>query len=159
MVTARAEITESFKNMACSKYQPVPLFYFFDRLYGMFCQFVIGLIHRSITVDHIKVFSSFQNKYMIYFLHFMDFATSRFMNNIWIRIHKTVFQHISIQNLTVVDFGDYKLMQLTEAFLTTNHSEDRSREGRKEGQEIRNLKILLKDIWEAEASWSVGGNF
>ena len=72
-------------------------------------------------------------------------------------IHKTVFQHISIQNLTVEDFGDYKniprplpplvckLMQLTEAFLTTNHCEDRSWEGRKD----RKL--------EAEALWSVGG--
>ena len=37
----RAEISESFKNVAYSKYQPVPqffLFFIFDRLYGMFCQ-------------------------------------------------------------------------------------------------------------------------
>ena len=62
----------------------------------------------------------------------------------------------------MVDFGDYtnflrpppplvcKLMQLTKAFLTGNHSEDRSRkgrkEGRKEGQEIGNLKMLLRDL-------------
>ena len=44
----------------------------------------------------------------------------------------------------MVDFGDYtnflrpppplvcKLMQLTKAFLTGNHSEDRSRKGRKD---------------------------
>ena len=51
--SVRAEISESFKNVAYSKYQPVPQFYFFDRLYGMFCQFVIGLIHRSCTVDQI----------------------------------------------------------------------------------------------------------
>ena len=36
--SVRAEISESFKNVAYSKYQPVPQFYFFDRLYGMFCQ-------------------------------------------------------------------------------------------------------------------------
>ena len=69
----RAEISESFKNVAYSKYQPVPQFYFFDRLYGMFCQFVIGLIHRSRTVDQITAFSSFQYKYTIYFLHCMFF--------------------------------------------------------------------------------------
>ena len=58
----------------------------------------------------------------------------------------------------MVDFGDYKnflrpppplvckLMQLTEAFLTGNHSEDRSREVRKEGQDIGNLKMLLRDL-------------
>ena len=67
----RAEISESFKNVAYSKYQPVPQFYFFDRLYGMFCQFVIGLIHRSCTVDQITAFSSFKYKYTIYFLHSM----------------------------------------------------------------------------------------
>ena len=79
IVTVRAEITESFKNMACSKYQPVPLFFFFfDRLYGMFRQFVIGLIHRSCTVDQIKVFSSFQYKYTIYFPHLMDFFSFSF---------------------------------------------------------------------------------
>ena len=69
----RAEISESFKNVAYSKYQPVPQFYFFDRLYGMFCQFVIGLIHRSCAVDQITAFSSFQYKYTIYFLHCMFF--------------------------------------------------------------------------------------
>ena len=35
IVTVRAEITESFKNMACSKYQPVPL-----------------VIHKQILVIH-----------------------------------------------------------------------------------------------------------
>ena len=69
----RAEISESFKNVTYSKYQPVPQFYFFDRLYGMFCQFVIGLIHRSCTVDQITAFSSFKYKYTIYFLHCMFF--------------------------------------------------------------------------------------
>ena len=68
IVTVRAEITESFKNMACSKYQPLPLF-FFDWLYGMFRQFLIGLIHRSCSVNQIKVFSLFQYKYTIYFPH------------------------------------------------------------------------------------------
>ena len=71
--SVRAEISESLKNVAYSKYQPVPQFYFFDRLYGMFCQFVIGLIHRSCTVDQITAFSSFQYKYTIYFLHCMFF--------------------------------------------------------------------------------------
>ena len=71
--SVRAEISESFKNVAYSKYQPVPQFYFFDRLYGMFCQFVIGLIHRSCAVDQITAFSSFQYKYTIYFLHCMFF--------------------------------------------------------------------------------------
>ena len=56
----RADISESFKNEAYSDYRPVPHSYFFDWLYGMFRQFVIGLIHRSCTVDQIKVFSSFQ---------------------------------------------------------------------------------------------------
>ena len=49
-----------------------------------------------------------------------------------------------------------KLMNLTEAFLTENHLEVRTR-GRKEGHEIGNLELPLGDIWEIEASWWVGG--
>ena len=49
-----------------------------------------------------------------------------------------------------------KLMNLTEAFLTENHFEVRTR-GRKEGHEIGNLELPLGDIWEIEASWWVGG--
>ena len=75
--SVRAEISESFKNVAykisASKYQPVPQFYFIDRLYGMFCQFVIGPIHRSCAVDQITAFFSFQYKYTIYYLHCMFF--------------------------------------------------------------------------------------
>ena len=59
IVTVRAEITESFKNMDAVNISQ-SLWFVFDRPYGMFRQFVIGLIHRSCTVDQIKVFSSFQ---------------------------------------------------------------------------------------------------
>ena len=87
--SVRAEISESFKNVAYSKYQPVPQFYFFDRLYGMFCQFVIGLIHRSCTVDQITAFSSFQYKYT--FTSFtVFFSPSRLMEDISIMILNTV---------------------------------------------------------------------
>ena len=70
-----------------------------------------------------------------------EFFPSRFKKYMSNMIHKTVFQ---------TDFGDYKnilrpppplvckLMQLTKAFLTGNHSEDRSRKGRKD----RKLEIL-----------------
>ena len=51
-------------------------FIFFDRLYGMFFQFVIGLIHRSCTVDQITAFSSFQYKYSIV-LDRLEHETSR----------------------------------------------------------------------------------
>ena len=70
----------------------------------------------------------------------------------------------------MVDFGDYtnflrpppplvcKLMQLTKAFLTGNHSEDRSRKGRKEGR-TGNWKSedVIKRSMRNQASWSVWG--
>ena len=69
-----------------------------------------------------------------------------------------------------MDFGDYtnflrpppplvcKLMQLTKAFLTGNHSEDRSQKGRKEGR-TGNWKSedVIKRSMRNQASWSVWG--
>ena len=146
----RAEISESFKNVAYSKYQPVPQFYFFDRLYGMFCQFVIGLIHRSCAVDQITAFSSFQYKYTIYYLHCMFFLllvscntcqswflkhffiTSQFKNKKWRILEITKISHGPPSTIVC------KLINLTEAFLTENHLEVRIREGGKD----RKLEIL-----------------
>ena len=62
--SVRAEISESFKNVAYSKYRPVPQFYFNDRCF---------VIHRSCAIDQITAFSSFQYKYTIYYLHCMFF--------------------------------------------------------------------------------------
>ena len=129
----RAEISESFKNVAYSKYQPVPQFYFFDRLYGMFCQFVIGLIHRSCTVDQITAFSSFKYKYTIYFLHCMFFLLLVSWNTFQSRFLKQFFITSQFKNkkwrileITKISHGPpstivCKLMNLTEAFLTENH--------------------------------------
>ena len=75
-------------------------------------------------------------------------------------IHKTVFQ---------TDFGDYKnilrpppplvckLMQLTKAFLTGNHSEDRSREvrtGHRKSEDIIKRSMRNRGL---VVSWGGGG--
>ena len=129
----RAEISESFKNVAYSKYQPVPQFYFFDRLYGMFCQFVIGLIHRSCAVDQITAFSSFQYKYTTYFLHCMFFLLLVSWNTFQSWFLKQFFIASQFKNknggfwrLQKYPHGPpstivCKLMNLTKAFRTENH--------------------------------------
>ena len=90
----------------------------------------------------------------------MSFSPSRFMEYNSVMIHKTVFQYITIKNIKIADFGGNKtiprhpyrlvcyLMQLTEAFLIANHSEDISREGRND----RKLQILryYQEINEAQ---------
>ena len=125
----RAEISESFKNVAYSKYQPVPQFYFFDRLYGMFCQFVISLIHRSCAVDQITAFSSFQYKYTIYFLHCMFF-------------------------LLLVSWNTFQSWFLKQFFIA---SQFKNKNGGFWRLQKYPLEILLGDTWEIEFLWWVGG--
>ena len=143
IVTVRAEITESFKNMACSKYQPVPLFCFWQavRDVSSICNrydtpFMYRWPDQSILLISVEIHDLLTS--------LNDFFPSRFKKYTSNMIHKTVFQYVTIQKWKIVDFRDYKiilrpppplvckLMQLIKTFLTGNHSEDRRRKGRKD---------------------------
>ena len=144
--------------MVCNKYQPVPLVFFFWQA----VRDVSSICNRSDTPfmyrwpDQSILLISVEIHDLLTSLN--DFFPSRFKKYMSNMIHKTVFQYITIQKWKMVDFGDYKnflrpppplvckLMQLTKAFLTGNHSEDRSRKGRKD----RKLEIwrYFSEIYE-----------